>query len=187
MEEKVILAAWEEVKLHSLRFTMSDVTRRLRMSKSSLYKLASSKDELIHEMLDHVMEQFNREQRRIEDSKLPLMMRIEHFIQSYLSFVQHMFSTGFYSDLKLSYPEEALRWDNFYEAKVNDVMNLLQEGVVKGSFRPISLPVVQHCLYVSAAALTDSEFLRKNNLTYEQAITTLQDLLFHGLLTKQKE
>ena len=29
MEQKVILAALEEVKLHGLRFTMADVTRRL--------------------------------------------------------------------------------------------------------------------------------------------------------------
>lgn len=186
MEEKVILAAWEEVKRHSLRFTMSDVTRRLRMSKSSLYKLAPSKDELIHGMLDYVMEQFNREERKIEESNLPLMMGIHHFIQSYLSFVQPMFLTGFYNDLKLSYPEEALRWEKFYEEKVSDVMNLLQKGVTEGIFRPVSLPVVQHCLYVSAAALTDPEFLRKNNLTYEQAITTLQDLLFQGLLVKSK-
>ena len=187
MEEKVILAAWEEVKLHSLRFTMSDVTRRLHMSKSSLYKLAPSKDELIHQMLNYIMDQFNREERKIEESNLPLMIQIHRFIQAYLSFVQIMFSTGFHSDLKLSYPDESLRWDKFYEEKVSDIVSLLQKGVSEGIFRPVSLPVVQHCLYVSAAALTDTDFLRKNNLTYEQAITTLQDLLFHGLLTKQNE
>lgn len=187
MKEEVILAAWEEVKRHSLRFTMSDVTRRLRVSKSSLYKAVSSKAELVHVMLDYVMVQFNREEQKIEEADLPLMVELHHFVQSYLSFVQPMFLTGFYDDLKLFYPEEVLRWDNFYEEKINDVMKLLQRGVNEGLFRPVSLPVVQHCLYVSAAALTDREFLRKNNMTYEEAIMTLQDLLFQGLLVKSEK
>ena len=47
MNEKVILAAIEEMKIHALRFTMEDLTKRLHMSKTSLYKIVNTKENLI--------------------------------------------------------------------------------------------------------------------------------------------
>ncbi len=187
IEEKVIEAAWEEAKLRSLRFTMSDVTRRLRMSKSSLYKLVPSKDELIHDMLSFAIDRFNHEEKQIRSGDAPMRTQIDRFIKAYLSMMHPMLTAGFLEDLKLFYPEEYERWEDFYAEKVKDCIDILREGVGKGVLRPVNLAVVQQCLYASATALTDSSFLRSNDLTYEQAITALEELLFCGMLRQKEE
>ena len=43
MKNKIIAAALTEMEIHSLRFTMEDLTRRLRIGRNSLYKIVSSK------------------------------------------------------------------------------------------------------------------------------------------------
>lgn len=182
MEKKVIAAAWEEARLHSLRFTMSDVTRRLRMSKSSLYKLVPSKDILIHEMQNYMIDVFNETEQRILASSSPVITKIRGLVQAYLEMMQPMASSGYLEDLQIMYPNEYDRWQAFYTEKVADVMHLLEQGVSDGIFRPVCLPVVQHCLYISAVALADADFLKRYDLTYQQAVETLEDVLFHGLM-----
>lgn len=182
LREKAVLAAWEEVQLHSLRFTMADVTRRLHMSKSSLYKIVPSKDDLVHAMLDYVIDSFERREKEIRSSGESIVHQIRCFVEVYLSLVKPMMVMGFYRDLELQYPEEYERWQEFYRQKIEVTMTMLQQGVDEGVFRPVSLPVVQHCLYVSAAALTDASFLQKYNLTHREAIESLEDILFRGIL-----
>ncbi|WP_294024071.1 TetR/AcrR family transcriptional regulator [uncultured Megasphaera sp.] len=182
MEQKVILAALEEVKLHGLRFTMADVTRRLRMSKSSLYKLVPSKDRLIETMQSYIMDTFNAQATQIQDASVPLVTKVQQFVRAYLNMMQPLTTSGYFEDLQLLYPDEYGRWQDFYKEKVQDVIGILQEGVETGLFRPVCLPVVQHCLYVSAMALADPAFLAHYDLTYQQAVETLEDVLFHGLV-----
>ena len=182
MERKVITAAWEEARLHSLRFTMSDVTRRLRMSKSSLYKLVPSKDALIHEMQSYMIDTSNEKENRIMTSTAPVITKIRDMVQVYLEMMQPMAASGYLEDLRLLYPVEYDRWQEFYTEKVADVMQLLEQGVRDGIFRPVCLPVVQQCLYVSAVSLADTDFLKQYNLTHQQAVETLEDVLFYGLM-----
>lgn len=182
MEQKVIKAALEEVKVHGLRFTMSDVTRRLRMSKSSLYKLVPSKDLLIEEMQSYIMDTFNAREKRIHNSNLSLVDKVQQFIRAYLEMMRPLTTSGYFEDLQLLYPEESARWDAFYKEKVGDFINLLQVGVEAGVLRPVCLPVVQHCLYVSAIGLANPSFLQHYNLTYQQAVEALEDILFNGLM-----
>lgn len=118
MEQKVILAALEEVKLHGLRFTMADVTRRLRMSKSSLYKLVPSKDRLIEEMQSYIMDTFNAEAAQIQDASAPLVTKVQRFVRAYLDMMQPLTTSGYFEDLQLLYPDEYTRWQDFYKAKV---------------------------------------------------------------------
>ena len=149
MERKVITAAWEEARLHSLRFTMSDVTRRLRMSKSSLYKLVPSKDALIHEMQSYMIDTSNEKENRIMTSTAPVITKIREMVQVYLEMMQPMAASGYLEDLRLLYPDEYDRWQEFYTEKVADVMQLPGTGVRDGIFRPVCLPVVQQmpCTY----------------------------------------
>ena len=186
MEKKVILAALEEVKVHGLRFTMADVTRRLRMSKSSPYKLVPPKDQLIKDMQSYIMDTFDADSARIRSSSLPLAEKVQQYVRAYLKMMQPLTTSGYFEDLQLLYPDESARWQTFYKEKVAEIIELMQEGVEDGLFRPVRMPVVQHCLYVSALALADPAFLQHYVLTDEEAVERLEDGLFHGVVTASR-
>lgn len=179
MDEKIIVAALEELKVHSFRFTMEDLARRLHVSKSSIYKVVGSKEELVHRILNYIMAVFEREIEKT--AGLAVDKRLDSFITGYTKAFQY-FEHGVYHDLQMSYPQEWERWENFRQTQVENFMALLTEGGEQGVFRPLNKAVVQRCLLVMSSNLADTEFLRKNDLTYSKAVGAMRDWMFYGLL-----
>ena len=183
MEEKIILAALEEMKVHGFRFTMDDLTRRLHMSKTFLYKQIESKEKLVAGILNYLMAKFEREEKLISESELPLTEKLSYFVRAYAKAFQFL-DHGIYNDLESSYPQEWLRWENFRRQKVETFLRRIRMGIDKGIFRPINLAVVERFLMVMSSSLAEASFLRENDLTYAQAIESLSDLMFSGIVKK---
>lgn len=64
MDEQLIAAAKEEMRLHSVKFTMDDIARKLHISKSTLYQKASSKAVLIAWCVWQIRRRFGRRRKR---------------------------------------------------------------------------------------------------------------------------
>ena len=180
--EKLIQAAIDEIKIRSLRFTMEDLTRRLRVSKSSLYKIVSSKDEVISGVIDWLIDSFNRKEAEILKTDMPIPDKLKMFTQAFMSVTQG-FDSSMYGDLQRYYPDEWEKWISFREEKIDVFMNLLRKGINDGVLRPVNSAVVYQCLSASMTAIASPEFLGNNNLTYSQAVNTLQDIVFNGLVS----
>jgi AcrR family transcriptional regulator len=183
MEEKVILAALEEIQIHALRFRMADVTGRLHMSKTSLYKIVDSKDSLIREIMTYLMVNFDKEEQKIRAMRGPVRDKVTAFIRLYTEAFKK-FDKSIYADLRRDYETEWNRWAGFREKKISVFMEILQEGIDKGEFRTVNLDVMRQCLMVTSAALSEFDFLKNSNLTYSMALESLGDILFVGIERK---
>ena len=181
MEEKVILATFEEMKSHSLRFTMDDLTKRLHMSKTSLYKIVGTKDNLIHEIINYLINSFEVEEKKIKSEKVSAREKVSRFVDEYTRAFK-LLGSGTYNELQLNYHSEWLRCENFRREKINVLLGLIHSGMESGEFRHVNSAVLQHCLILMSSILANTEFLNENNLTYPQAIDIMRDLVFHGLL-----
>ena len=181
MEEKVIFAAIEEMHVHSLRFTMDDLTKRLHMSKTSLYKIVGTKDNLVHEIINYLMESFEAEEKKIVSEKISAREKVSRFVDEYTRAFK-LLGNGTYNDLQLNYHSEWLRCEKFRRQKIDVLLDLINSGMESGEFRQVNSAVLQHCLILMSSILMDTEFLNENNLTYPQAIDIMRDLVFHGLL-----
>ena len=153
------------------------------MSKTSLYKIVNSKEQLIRAIIDHLMKNFQREVDEVRGENFPLETKLRRFIRSYTRAFRY-FEHGNYSDLKNFYPQEWARWEEFRQQKISNLMTLMQFGIDEGAFRPINLAVLQRCLLVMSEALTNVKFLEENNLTYAQAVESMSDWLINGFLRK---
>lgn len=179
-KERLIQAAIDEIKIRSLRFTMEDLTRRLRVSKTSLYKVVSSKDEVIHEVVDELINSFNAKEAEILADNKPVADKLKIFTQEFMKLNQG-FDSSLHGDLRRSYKAEWEKWIAFRQAKIEVFMSILNEGINAGTIRPVNSAVVYQCLSASMNAISSPEFLADNNLTYSQAVDTLQDIVFNGL------
>ena len=183
MNEKLIQAALEEIKVHSLKFTMDDMTRRLHISKTSLYKMVASKDELISAVIQYMIEDFTRKANAILQSDWSPHQKIVEIIQLYTQLMGSL-KINLYGDLYLLYEEQWKIWRDFQKAKIAELLNLIQQGMEQGIYRKTNLAVLEKCLVVSVEGVSDSAFLAQNNLTNVQAIETLCGILFDGLKNK---
>lgn len=180
MEERVVLAALEEMKLHSLKFTMEDIARRLRMSKSSLYKFVASKDELVEKAVALAMAAYDRREAEIlagsgdPDAKVRMLVRV------YMDYTR-MLSAAVLRDMEVLYPALHARCRTFINEKIETCMELFTAGIEEGLYRAVDLSVLRRSLFAAVTALSDSDFLEEAGLTYSGAIEKLGDILLDGL------
>ena len=181
MEEKVIMATLEEMKNHSFRFTMDDLTKRLHMSKTSLYKIVNTKENLIHEVITYLMDTFEAEERKIQNEESSARVKVSRFVDEYTKMFNFLGSSA-YNDLQLTYHFEWARCEKFRRQKIDALLDIIHDGMKQGEFRQINSAVLQHCLLLMSSILSNIEFLNENDLTYSQAIEIMHDLIFYGLL-----
>jgi len=116
--------------------TMDDVARELGMSKKTLYKYISNKDELVEYCMNSLVEKRDCEFKEIEDEKVnaieELFMVNEHIVKMLKNYNP---STEY--DLKKYYPHlyeklREFRRGNMYEAVKNNIIKGKQEGLYRG-------------------------------------------------------
>lgn len=180
MEQKVINAALEEMRIHAMKFTMEDLTRRLHISKTSLYKMVPSKDALIRGIVDSKVGEFRKHKEAIlkdggsADEKL---LRLMHLYTDAFS----VMGSHIASDLQSMYPAIWEEWRAFQRETVGTVIDLIRDGIATGVYRAVNLPVNEECLVAAIAAVSEPEFLRRNDILYRDAVEAVGDLFLYGL------
>lgn len=185
LKERVVLATMEEMKLHALRFTMEDVTRRLHISKTSLYKAAGSKDQLVHMVVDYIMARFNEDSVAINVSNKSAYEKVCAHIDAYTAWLGSV-DERLLDEMAALYSAEIVRWNKFCNEKVEEEIYLLEEGVRNGEFRTMNPKLVQQSLMLLFNAATKADFLRKGNVSYTEAVRSIMDIFFNGIRMRRE-
>lgn len=179
MEEKVITAALEEIERRGLKFTMDDITKRLHISKTSLYKMVPSKDALIHGVIQYQIDESRIKERQILSEMNGAEEKLRALVRSCIQLFGFM--GDIHDDLRFSYEKEWAIWEAFRKEKIAVISSLIQLGAAEGVFRPVNAALVQTCLIAAVAAVSDTRFLREHHLAYEDAIDDILDVVLHGI------
>ena len=107
--------------------------------------------------------------------------KLQVFTQSFMRITQG-FDSRVYGDLQWFYKADWKKWTAFRQEKISSFMKLLQEGIDSGAVKPVNFAVVYQCLNAAMEAIAQPDFLESNSLKYSEAVDTLQDIVFHGLL-----
>lgn len=184
MRNRIIAATVEEINLRGFKFTMSDLTKRLSISKTSLYEQFSSKDELVATILDIVLNDLWTQEQKIYASDLSILDKLK----AVLTVKQDRFepfNNRTYEDLRLTYPHEWEKVTRFRKERMKHLTGLLQEGMNQGTIRPVNIAVVQQMIESTINDLVNYQFLSKNNMTYSDAVAVMIDVIIKGILAKE--
>lgn len=174
------MATLEKINLRGFKFTMSDLTKRLSISKSSLYEHFSSKDELISTILDIVLNDFETQEEKIYHSDLPIIEKLKAILtitpQNFEPFHNRV-----YDDLRLTYPAQWEKVTKFRNERMDRLTALLSQGMEVGIIRHVNMGVIQQIIASTTNDLISYQFLTKNNMTYPDAVSAMLDILIFGL------
>ena len=180
MRERIIKATIEEVNLHGLKFTMSDLAKRLKMSKRSLYENFSSKQELLSSALTFVLNNVEKQEKAIYSSDLPILEKLKAILtiipQETEPFDQHI-----YEDLKNTFPSEWNKVAFARKIRMQRIETILKQGIESGTIRDVNIAVVQEIFNSSLDSFLKYKFLSSNNITYKNAVMVMLDLIINGL------
>lgn len=183
MRERIITATIEEVNSRGFRFTMSDLAKRLSISKSSLYEYFSSKDELVTTILDMILKDLRERQAEIYKSGLSLTEKL----QAVLTVTSHTFEpfhNRVYDDLRLAYPEQWKKVAAFRQESMECLTELLMQGMAAASIRHVNLGIIQHIL--KSTDFSNYYFLKEINMTYPNAVAAFLDIMLYGMVTEKE-
>lgn len=185
MRNRIIMAAVEEINLHGFKFTMSDLAKRLSISKTSLYEQFSSKNELVATLVDLAFADVREQENNIyKNDSLPIAEQIKAVLKVSPK-IFGPFNECIYDDLRSSYPEEWQLVAAFREERLECLSTLLKQGVKKKLIRPVNFIVVRQMIFGAVNQLFNERFLTDSNITYADAIAAMADVLVYGLLSPE--
>lgn len=180
MRDRIIAATIDEVNLHGLKFTMNSLAKRLKISKRSLYENFPSKQNLVSSALTFVLNSVEKQEIAIYTSDLPILDKLKAIL-TIIPQETEPFDKHIYEDLKNTFPHEWDKVETARKIRMQRIETILKQGINTGIIRNVNIAVVQEIFNSSLDSFLKYKFLNSNNITYNDAVTAMLDVIINGL------
>ena len=182
LRQAIITEAGEEFfKYGFANITTNQIAEKLKISKKTLYRLFSSKDEL----LDAVLEKMHREMNEcfaglVNNDQLDILEKTRRISQVAIK-TNQKFSPQFVRDLQRL--EVGDGHQRAHECSLVYFEQLFQEGVARGVFRSdVNLGALL-LLILKLQGSMDFDTMSRLQLSMQEAIDALINIIIEGILT----
>lgn len=165
------------------RLSMDEVARHLEVSKATLYKHFSSREEIIETALAVKLTDIGSFKESLFDEDLPYLERYFKAIHIFFAEISGI-STDFLSDLKTLYPDIWTKVEFFREYATSQLQLFYQQGIELGYFNNISPILLVASDKMFFDNISDPDFLKANNLNLQSAFRDYFTLRTGGLFKK---
>lgn len=182
MRERIIAVAIEIIEEFGIKFTMNDLATRLAVSKRTLYEHFHSKEELISVITDSLLDEIDQKIKEIiNNGSLSLSEKIKSIPLIYpMKFGPY---NRLLSNIRHYMPEEWTKIDHLLKATWRLFEDeVLRKAIAANYFRPVNLAVIQMMFDGIVDQLFNYKLLAQNNLTLNDALTAMIDILLYGLV-----
>lgn len=183
MRSKIVSSATEQIMKYGLRgFTLDDITANLNISKKTLYKYFSSKNELISEIVASTVEvEKNTAVVQMEKGK-DWLEKLEALLSVYS---YQAIPYRILDELHRYFPEEREKIEEIGDFREHLAISLLEEGIRCGDIEPDVQPAtVTHALKKIFLSPTDPKLLEGLDMTVNQLLEQMKRLLIYGILKR---
>ncbi|MFF2486151.1 TetR/AcrR family transcriptional regulator [Microbacterium sp. NPDC058062] len=159
--------------------TVDDLCARLHCSKTTLYSVADSREQIVQAVVRH----FFAESAQAIEAELGRHTQPADRVVTYLSGVgtaMRRNSPEFYADM-VSYQPTAAIYRLNSDAAARRVRQLIDEGVAAGDFTPGYADFTAHAVAVLIDGVQSGRLLEATGLTAGEAFTDLGEILINGL------
>lgn len=163
--------------------TMDDLATDLGMSKKTLYKSFPSKNQLISEIVDRIVE---NEKRIFEEEVSKRDTWFEKLEMMLTIYTLEDIPYRLVDELYRYFPKEKEKIEDLADFRQAMILPLLVQGQKDGDIRPDLDPeiisLVLHKLFVD---LTDPKILDRHEHTVKQLLEQMKRLFFYGILERK--
>ena len=163
---------------------MDDISKRLGISKRTLYTVVDDKETLFLEVVDYVFVAIKESERKIiEDETLDIMEKITRLIIVLPEKYRTVNFRKIY-ELKEKSPKVFSKIEHKLETDWEPTFELLEMAMEKGKIRRINLPVFQTMISGTIEHFLSKNTLAENGIPYHQAMEEMIDLILNGAICK---
>ena len=148
-------------------------------SRSTLYELAPSKEDLLLLVLDRMMRRIMRRGAQAIEQAADPVDRVRAMMTSGALDLAAL-GPRFLEAIR-RHPPARLLFDRRIADGRDTLERLIEEGVRTGQFRPVNVPVVAEAIIAVVLRLTDPEFVRSRRASSTSELAELVDIFLDGL------
>lgn len=182
LEERIMYGAIIEFKERGVKFTMDMLAKQVGISKRTLYETITSKREAVEFVIDRTFEDVHHQQAIVlENDQLSTVEKLEQLFTIIPQFGQVMDYRRI-EEIRLVYPK---LYEKVVEGLENDwepALELLKQGMKEGVLREKNLDMIRFLLVQVYEQLINGKQLIERNISYEDAMKEIIDIIFKGLL-----
>lgn len=185
MKDRIIQTASQEILKYGFRkFTIDDLASNLGISKKTIYKYFSSKNEIISSVLENYLEM----DRNTRQEALEAATGIPEELQAmWSSSLQTIVPTWLLAELQQYFPEEWAKCEQVIDFHKKQMLSIFQKGIQSGELRPeTDAALLDAVIQSSTAVILDYRFLTQHNLTLDQALNRFISLIFYGIINQSR-
>ena len=159
--------------------TIDDLCRRLNCSKTTLYSVADSREQIIQAVTRHFFARATATiEREVEDEK-DAARRVVRYLAG-VGTAMRRNSIAFYVDM-VSYEPTASIYRLNSDAAAARVRSFIEEGVATGEFRRANAGLAGQAVALLIEGVQSGELLERTSLTAGEAFSELGELIVNGL------
>lgn len=165
--------------------TVDQIASELRISKKTIYKFFSSKDELVKEVALKMMKEVNNKIETIINSEDDSLTKIIMLFEV-MSGVVVKFSEKWLKDLQIHTPELWKQIDDFRTKRAFTALgSIMRQGQLEGIIIEKPIELIIHIFVNTIRSVVHPDFLYHQKFSYKEAFIHSFEILFNGILTSR--
>lgn len=165
--------------------TMDEISRELQISKKTIYKFFPSKENLVEEITNVMMNDAVCEIDGILESEGNVVTKFVNLLNHYNTNISK-FSNRWYRDLQLHTPHIWEKMDKLREEKIIRVARrLLEQGKREKLIEHYPSEIIVAAFIATFRDVVNPDFILANKFSMAQALKYSFELLLNGILTPQ--
>ena len=169
-----------------IKFTMDDISKKLGISKKTLYQTVSDKEQLLDEMVTYCFDRIKEEEEKILKSELDLIEKIRQIVivmpEQYRNIDLRQMR-----QIRERYPKIYDKVSYRLETGWDGTLKLMQDAIDLGLIRPVNLCIVKAVIEGAFEHFLGSQVLAEYQISYKDALESMMDLIMNGLLSTKGE
>ncbi|MFX4262765.1 TetR/AcrR family transcriptional regulator [Pelotomaculum propionicicum] len=180
-----IIAAYREqaAKRGFSRVTMDDLVELTGISKRTIYRYFSSKDEIVESVVVDFLRDMERKIEAAQDSAAGPVEQIFNVVRVIIGNIK-LVEPLFLYDLHKYYPHLWERIEQFRAERIQQVFERFLAGSGQDCFREVDPKVFTTALLTSIRAVINPMFIIENKMHMEDAIQSLFNIFLYGIVKK---
>lgn len=179
--DRIFLECMNEFQEKGMKFTMDELAARLGISKRTLYETVPSKRELVNLVIDRTFFDVKKQQSKIlENEALSTLEKIEQMLRIVPTYAKALDYRKI-NTIKKGYPALYRKITENIEGDWEKTLELLTLGMEERVIKRYNLVVLKILLCGIFERILDGNELYEVNVTYEEALNNMIDIIFDGI------
>ncbi|MCU7495259.1 MAG: TetR/AcrR family transcriptional regulator [Ignavibacteria bacterium] len=185
-KDKILLFAREKFFREGFyKTSMDELARELKMSKKTIYKYFPSKEKLVENVVDNLLEETSGKIKSVLEKNVDAVSKILDLL-GILSNIFLKISDKWLKDMQYNTPHLWAKIDAFRTRTMYmNIGKIFEQGKAEGLFeeRPVELLMV---IFISSMrAIVSPEFLLNHKFSFNEAVEQAFQILLNGILTNK--